>query len=160
MHIIIGVITAIAGFMWALHSLQNAGVDLNAFNPFQPVFLAVSPEVPLLSVSHRTLSIHILPNIVFSALFIEKEDLGGTCLNRGCIPSKMLIHVADVAAEIREAHRFSIDVDTNFSVDFSGLVKRVTAFVVGEAEGIKKFYESVDNVDFYHGEAKFVENKV
>ena len=34
MHIIIGVITAIAGFMWALHSLQNAGVDLNAFNPF------------------------------------------------------------------------------------------------------------------------------
>lgn len=34
MHIIIGVITAIAGFIWALHSLQNAGVDLNAFNPF------------------------------------------------------------------------------------------------------------------------------
>ncbi len=34
MHIIIGIITAIAGFFWALHSLQNAGVDLNAFNPF------------------------------------------------------------------------------------------------------------------------------
>lgn len=34
MHIIIGVITALAGFFWALHSLQNAGVDLNAFNPF------------------------------------------------------------------------------------------------------------------------------
>ena len=34
MHIIIGIITAIAGLVWALNSLQNAGVDLNAFNPF------------------------------------------------------------------------------------------------------------------------------
>lgn len=34
MYILIGIITAIAGLIWALHSLQNAGVDLNAFNPF------------------------------------------------------------------------------------------------------------------------------
>ncbi|WP_250460914.1 hypothetical protein [Microbulbifer litoralis] len=34
MHIIIGIITAIAGLLWALNSLQNAGVNLNAFNPF------------------------------------------------------------------------------------------------------------------------------
>ncbi len=34
MHIIIAVITAAAGLIWALNSLQNAGVDLNAFNPF------------------------------------------------------------------------------------------------------------------------------
>jgi len=34
MHILIAVITAIAGLLWALNSLQNAGVDLNAFNPF------------------------------------------------------------------------------------------------------------------------------
>ena len=34
MHIIIGIITAIAGLFWALNSLQNAGVDLNSFNPF------------------------------------------------------------------------------------------------------------------------------
>lgn len=34
MHIIIGLLTAIAGLIWALHSLQNSGVDLNSFNPF------------------------------------------------------------------------------------------------------------------------------
>ncbi|ABD79279.1 hypothetical protein [Saccharophagus degradans] len=34
MHILIGLITAIAGLVWALHSLQNAGVNLNGFNPF------------------------------------------------------------------------------------------------------------------------------
>ena len=34
MHIIIGLITAIGGVVWALYRLQNSGVDLNAFNPF------------------------------------------------------------------------------------------------------------------------------
>lgn len=34
MHILIGIITAIAGLLWALNSLQNAGVNLNALNPF------------------------------------------------------------------------------------------------------------------------------
>ncbi len=34
MHILIGVLTSIAGLVWAFHALQNAGVDLNAFNPF------------------------------------------------------------------------------------------------------------------------------
>ena len=34
MHILIAAITALAGFAWALHSLQNSGLDLNAFNPF------------------------------------------------------------------------------------------------------------------------------
>ena len=39
---------------------------------------------------------------------IEKGALGGTCLNRGCIPSKMLIHPADVATEIDEAGKYDI----------------------------------------------------
>ncbi|GAB1261774.1 hypothetical protein [Aurantivibrio plasticivorans] len=34
MHIIIGIITAAAGLIWALYNLQNSGVDLNSFNPF------------------------------------------------------------------------------------------------------------------------------
>ena len=34
MHILIGLITAVAGLIWAMHSLQNSGVNLNAFNPF------------------------------------------------------------------------------------------------------------------------------
>ena len=42
---------------------------------------------------------------------IEKDALGGTCLNRGCIPSKMLIHPADVAREIKEARKFDIHLE-------------------------------------------------
>jgi mycothione reductase len=48
---------------------------------------------------------------------IEKDRMGGTCLNRGCIPSKLLIHSADVAETIKRAHIFGIRVD-GFRVDF------------------------------------------
>ena len=39
---------------------------------------------------------------------IEKDRFGGTCLNRGCIPSKMLIHAADVAETIHTAAPFGL----------------------------------------------------
>jgi mycothione reductase len=39
---------------------------------------------------------------------VEADRFGGTCLNRGCIPSKMLVHTADVARTVREAGRFGI----------------------------------------------------
>ena len=39
---------------------------------------------------------------------IEDGPMGGTCLNRGCIPSKILLHSADVAEQIRNAGKFGI----------------------------------------------------
>ncbi len=39
---------------------------------------------------------------------IENGPLGGTCLNRGCIPSKLLIHSADVVETLRRAHLFGV----------------------------------------------------
>src|SRR5580658_5974635 len=39
---------------------------------------------------------------------VETDRFGGTCLNRGCIPSKMLVHTADVAQEVRHAGQFGI----------------------------------------------------
>jgi dihydrolipoamide dehydrogenase len=42
---------------------------------------------------------------------IEKDKMGGTCLNRGCIPSKLLIHSANVEETIRQANIFGINTD-------------------------------------------------
>ena len=59
---------------------------------------------------------------------IEKGKMGGTCLNRGCIPSKLLIHSADVAETIKSAHVFGIKVE-GFSVDFHSIVEQVNGIV-------------------------------
>jgi len=96
----------------------------------------------------------------FKVAVIEKDRLGGTCLNRGCIPSKMLIHPADVAVAVKEARRFDIHNDPKFSVDFAKLVNRISATVDADSDKIEASYNKHPNIDFYRGSAKFLENKV
>lgn len=43
-----------------------------------------------------------------SVLLVEKDKMGGTCLNRGCIPTKALLHAAEVADQTREAAAFGV----------------------------------------------------
>jgi mycothione reductase len=90
---------------------------------------------------------------------VEKERLGGTCLNRGCIPSKMLIHPAEVADEIREAKKYSILNNTKFEVNFRRLVTRITENVFEDSDNLAKLYNKLKTIDFYHKEAKFINNK-
>jgi len=91
---------------------------------------------------------------------IEKDKLGGTCLNRGCIPSKMLIHPADVAEQIRHAGKFDIRNDTNFSVHFGKLIERISNTVDHDSQSIVNGYSRNPNIDCYHDKAEFVSNKV
>lgn len=88
---------------------------------------------------------------------IEKGPLGGTCLNRGCIPSKMLIHTAQLASLIRDAHRFEIEVKGDLKVSFEKLVKRVNKTIDEESASIAPFYEKTPNVDYYPYEGKFID---
>jgi mycothione reductase len=91
---------------------------------------------------------------------VEKDALGGTCLNRGCIPSKMMIHPADVAMTIKEAGRFDIHLNPQFNVDFAKLVTRISNTVDMDSQSIAAGYERNPNIDFYHTTARFVSNKV
>ncbi len=96
----------------------------------------------------------------FKVAVIEKDKLGGTCLNRGCIPSKMLIHPADVAQTINSAKKFDIDVDTNISVNFAKLVSRISNTVDGDSNSIAAGYGKNPNITFFPTEGKFVSDKV
>ncbi len=54
---------------------------------------------------------------------IEKDKLGGTCLNRGCVPTKTLMHTADIAREFKTAAKFGIDV-ADYSIDAAKMQER------------------------------------
>ncbi len=90
------------------------------------------------------------------AAIIEKDRLGGTCLNRGCIPSKMLIHAAEVAHQIDTAHKYNIT-SKGYDVDFRALVERVRRTIDAESDSILPGYRDNPNLHFYHGEARFVD---
>jgi len=91
---------------------------------------------------------------------IEKDKLGGTCLNRGCIPSKMLIHPADVADEIKGARKFDIRNDTNFTVNFERLITRISKTVDADSASIENGYSRNPNIDYYHAKGEFISNKI
>ena len=89
---------------------------------------------------------------------IEEDRLGGTCLNRGCVPSKMFVVAADVANSARESHR--LDVHARFDhVDWPALRDRVFARIDPVHErGIH--YRRSNGIDVYESRARFVGPKV
>jgi mycothione reductase len=89
---------------------------------------------------------------------IEKDRMGGTCLNRGCIPSKLLIHSADVAEIIKSANLFGIEVD-GLSVNFQKIVERVNNITDHNSGQIKKAFKDIENPKLFAKECKFVGEK-
>jgi len=90
---------------------------------------------------------------------IEKGRLGGTCLNHGCIPSKMLIHSAEVAETVAHADRFDLEASVN-RVRFSQLVNRVSAAIDAESDAIEPVYARTENVTLFKEAARFISNTV
>lgn len=91
---------------------------------------------------------------------IEKGYLGGTCLNHGCIPSKMLIHPAEVADCVRDMEKYQLSVEGDVQVDFPRLVERVTDVIMKDSGSIAPAYEKNPNITLYQDHARFVSNKV
>jgi dihydrolipoamide dehydrogenase len=88
------------------------------------------------------------------ALIEQGDALGGVCLNEGCIPSKALIHAADLAAEARAAHRMGVDV-TGVTVDVERLVAWKDRVVKKLTDGVR-FLVGRNGVEILRGRAAFV----
>lgn len=89
---------------------------------------------------------------------VEKSRMGGTCLNRGCIPSKLLIHSADVARIIKMGELFGIRVE-KFSIDFQKIVDRVNGIIDSDSNDISNAFKNSANPKLFPLECKFVAEK-
>jgi mycothione reductase len=96
----------------------------------------------------------------FKTAFIEKDRLGGTCLNRGCIPSKMLIYPSETADRIREAAKLNISVGNKVKVEFNRLINRIIENTSATSNGILTSVKEKENLDFYHDNACFISDRV
>lgn len=88
-----------------------------------------------------------------SVVCIEKEYLGGVCLNVGCIPTKALIRSAELFATIKHAERFGIHAE-NVSIDYPAMVKREQTVVKRLVAGVGTLFKS-NGVDSLMGFAAF-----
>jgi len=89
---------------------------------------------------------------------VEKGPMGGTCLNRGCIPSKIIIHSADVAEIINNAKNFGINAN-GFTVDFKKVTERASKIVDKDAKNIEDGTRSDKNTTLFKTEGKFIDYK-
>jgi dihydrolipoamide dehydrogenase len=89
---------------------------------------------------------------------VERGPLGGTCLNRGCNPSKQLIHRAMTAETVRRAGSLGIDASVD-GIDFEGIVAEVRAKITEAAEGKAERAREESDLAFYQREGRFVDER-
>lgn len=86
---------------------------------------------------------------------IEPGEFGGTCLNPGCIPSKMFVYTADVARTIRTAGRFGLDAHLDDS-DWAAIRDRVFGRIDPIAASGHRYRSQLPNTTVYEDLARFV----
>jgi dihydrolipoamide dehydrogenase len=83
----------------------------------------------------------------------DRDEVGGVCLNWGCIPTKALLHVGEVARHIREAGKIGLKVAAP-DVDREGVAKFSDSVVKANVGGVNALFKA-NNVSFEYGEASF-----
>ena len=85
----------------------------------------------------------------------EPAEFGGTCMNRGCIPSKMLVYAADLSLYAQTANK--LGVNSSFSgVEWEEIQTRIFGRIDPIAEAGLNYRESLENVTVYKDKASFI----
>jgi dihydrolipoamide dehydrogenase len=85
---------------------------------------------------------------------IEKDLVGGTCLNRGCIPTKSLLNSASIIATLKEASVHGIEAG-NYTIDFARMVSRKDEIVLRLRAGIETLFRA-NKIDLIRGTGTIV----
>src|SRR5215212_1292558 len=89
---------------------------------------------------------------------VEKDVVGGRCLNVACIPAKAVLRVADILSEVDEAGDFGIDVQGR-SVDFSRVSERRKKVIGTLTGGVSGLFKK-NKIDYIEGEASLADDGV
>ena len=89
-----------------------------------------------------------------SVALIEADKLGGTCLHRGCIPTKALLHAGEIADGTRDASHFGVNATFN-SIDMTGVNAYKDGVITKLHKGLQGLVKS-RNITFIEGHGKLV----
>lgn len=87
-----------------------------------------------------------------SVVLFEKEFVGGTCLNKGCIPTKAFLHCADVYNSLKKVSNFGIEIE-NYSINFEKVAERKEKTVEKIRKSLEMLLKSHD-IQIVNAEAK------
>jgi mycothione reductase len=90
-----------------------------------------------------------------SVALVENGPLGGTCLNRGCIPSKIIIEPATLIREIRDAEKIGVKAKVE-SIDFKRVKERMWELVLHDRQGMEEGVKADTELGYYPVTSRFV----
>lgn len=97
----------------------------------------------------------IQKNPTLKVAVIDKDEPGGICLTRGCIPSKILLYPAELVRTIQRARVFGIDSDIK-QIDFEKVMERMRNLIRSDINQIRHGLSNSKNIDYYPEVAEFV----
>jgi dihydrolipoamide dehydrogenase len=86
---------------------------------------------------------------------VERDAFGGTCLNRGCIPSKMVIYAADLVLQIRQAERLGVRARIE-KVDFGFIMDRMRRSIAEDRGHLEEAVRRTKGLTYYNTTGEFV----
>ncbi|HLN19955.1 MAG TPA: dihydrolipoyl dehydrogenase [Bacteroidales bacterium] len=88
---------------------------------------------------------------------VEKAEIGGICLNWGCIPTKSLLKSAQVFEYLNHAAEYGITMEGNAKPDFPAMIKRSRTVAEGMSKGVQFLFRK-NNIDHINGTGKLAGN--
>ncbi len=87
---------------------------------------------------------------------VERGELGGTCVNNGCTPTKTLVASARAAWVAKHAADFGVRIAGAVTIDYAAVRARMMKVVQGSRDGLGHWIAGTANLSLVHGEARFV----
>ena len=93
----------------------------------------------------------------FSVILFEKDELGGVCLNRGCIPTKTILHSVELYNEVKNAENIGIET-SDIKLNLSKIMERKDKVVETLRKGIEQGIKA-NKITYVNAEAKVLDEK-
>ncbi|MEW6109122.1 MAG: dihydrolipoyl dehydrogenase [Nitrospirota bacterium] len=77
-----------------------------------------------------------------SVTVVEDKEVGGTCLNRGCIPTKTMIASTEILSKIKDLDSFGIELNGSITPNLSKIIAKINRVVSTQVKGIKGLFKS------------------
>jgi mycothione reductase len=90
----------------------------------------------------------------FKTAVVDNGPMGGTCINRGCVPSKMLIYPADIATIAREAGKIGVNATID-SIDFNNIMTRMHTLVNEDTGTQARAVEATPDLTWFKDTGEF-----
>ena len=93
----------------------------------------------------------------FNVAVVEEIKLGGTCLHRGCIPTKAMLKSASVFDEVKRAAEFGVDISGDATFNYDTALKRSLNVVDGQYRGLQYLFDKKHKIPVFMGRGKMLD---